>query len=130
MLGFLKILNPIEAITKGLTEAYIARQHAETDEARLEAEERIATLQAQKELAIVATKHDKWYTPRRWVEAAVAIYIIKIIVWDTVLGWGVTPNPGEYVTGIVYLVSSFWFGGLIANRATDMLALALMKRRK
>lgn len=41
---------------------------------------------------------------------ACAVYVLKIVVWDTVLQLGVTPNPGDQVNGIVALILGFFFG--------------------
>ena len=48
-----------------------------------------------------------------------AAYVVKIVVYDTVLQLGVTPNPGSQVTGIVMLVIGFYFG---SKAATDVAA--------
>ena len=80
----------IAAIGKQLNEAYQAKLTAQTTESKLEADKRIATLQAQQ--AVLIAEQGSWMT--RWIRPAFAapfvIYNFKIVVWDKVLGMGAT----------------------------------------
>lgn len=105
----LRLLNPLGGIAQRLVDAYAAKQNALTDRDRIEADVTIAQLQARQAVLIAEQAH--WMT--RWIRPAiafpVAVYVWKIVLWDTVLGWGVTPNPGEFVNWIVVTVIGAYF---------------------
>lgn len=110
MLGWLlSLINPLGQLTKQLADAYAAKSNAQTEQARIAADERIEAIKAQRDIVISASIHDKWWSPRTIMGWCVALYVAKIIVWDTVLQLGVTPNPGTQVTNIVLTVIGFYF---------------------
>ena len=87
----------LAAIGKELNRAYELRLNAKNDHERIEADKQIAQLQARQ--AVLIVEQGAWIT--RWIRPAFALpfilYNAKIIVWDKVLGWGVTdPLPPEY----------------------------------
>ena len=92
------------SITEQLKEAYRMKLEAQTNEAKLEADQYIAHLQAQQQ--VLLAEQGRWYTS--WIRPAMAfpviLYIWKLIIWDTILQWGVTQNPGECVNWIVITV--------------------------
>lgn len=100
----------IAAIGKELRLAQQARLNAQNEQARLEADQNIAYWQGQMQLAQAAAANDKWWSTRELIGKCVLLYVAKIVVWDTVLKLGVTPDPGPQVTGIVMVVIGFYFG--------------------
>lgn len=87
----------IEAIGGQITRAYEAKLSAENDEARIDAQKHIAVLEAQQ--SVLIADHRSIIT--RWIRPAFAlpfiIYNFKIVVWDKVLGQGVTdPLSPQY----------------------------------
>lgn len=80
----------ISSIGKQLNDAYQAKLIAQNNDARIDADKRIATLHAQQ--AILIAEQGNWLT--RWIRPAFAapfvIYDAKIILWDKVLGLGTT----------------------------------------
>ena len=100
----------IAAIGKQLNAAYATKLNAKNDSERIAADEQIAYWKGQMDLAQVAAVHDKWWSTRELIGKCVLIYIFKIVVYDTVLKLGVTPDPGPYVAGIVMVVVGFYFG--------------------
>lgn len=112
----------IGQIAGPLNEAYRDKLKADTDEKKLDAEQRIAFFQGQIKLAVEASQNDKWWSTRELLGKCVVIYVFKIVVWDTVLRLGFTPDPGPQVTGIVMLVIGFYFG---SKAATDIAAKLL-----
>ncbi len=130
MLGFLlSLVNPLAAIGQQLANAYAERQNATTEQARIAANERIAGIEAQRDVVIAAAQYDKWWSPRTLMGWSVAVYVFKIIVIDTVLGWGVTPNPGVIVGDIVKVVISFYFVAKAAETVANITAGAIRKRK-
>lgn len=100
----------VRDLSGSLARAYEAKQKALTDKDRIEAERQIAFFEQQISLARSAAENDRWYSPRSLMGWACAVYVLKIVVYDTVLQLGVTPNPGDQVNGIVALILGFFFG--------------------
>lgn len=92
------------AITEQLKDAYRMKLEAQTNEAKLEADTYIAHLQAQQQ--VLLAEQGRWLTA--WIRPALAfpvvVYIWKLIIWDTILQWGVTQNPGEFINWVVVTV--------------------------
>ena len=109
MFGWLiSLINPLGQLTKQLADAYAVKSNAVTEQARIAADERIEAIKAQRDV-VVSSVGDRWWSPRTIMGWCVAIYVAKIIVVDTVLQLGVTPNPGSQVNGIVLTVIGFYF---------------------
>lgn len=109
MFGWLiSLINPLGQLTKHLADAYAAKSNAITEQQRIDADERIEAIKAQRDV-VIASAGDHWWSPRVIMGWCVAIYVFKIIVFDTVLQLGVTPNPGNQVTSIVLTVIGFYF---------------------
>jgi NAD(P)H-hydrate repair Nnr-like enzyme with NAD(P)H-hydrate epimerase domain len=55
----------------------------------------------------------RWWTaaPRAIVCWAMALFIAKVVMIDTVLGWGVTPPLKGLVADAFQAVIVMWFGG-------------------
>ena len=109
MFGLTRILSflgggVLSDITSKLKDAYELKLNAETSEKKLEAEQYIAHLQAQQ--AVLLAEQSRAITS--WIRPAIAlpvvIYLWKIIVFDTVLALGVTPDPGQFVNWVVVTV--------------------------
>lgn len=127
-MGVLAWLNPFNKIVDGLNEAYRTKLAAKNDGERIEADKQISFFQDQMALATAAAEHDKWWSPRTLMAYGVTIYVLKLFVWDTVFGLGVTPDPGPTVNGIAMVVIGFYYG---AKAVSDLGArlLAMVARR-
>ena len=101
--------SAMSSITTQLKEAYKMRLDAQTNEQKLEADKYIAQLQAQQQ--VLLAEQGRWYTAwiRPLIALPVVLYVWKLIVWDTMLQWGVTPNPGDFVNWIVLTVIGAYF---------------------
>ncbi len=100
----------IAAIGKQLNRAYELKLTAKNDAERIEADKQIAFFEGQMNLAVAAAQNDKWWSTRELIGKCVLVYVFKIVVWDSVLKLGVTPDPGPQVTGIVMVTIGFYFG--------------------
>lgn len=127
-MGLLDWLNPLNAITGALTKAYETKLTAANDAGRIAADVEIQNLQAKRDVILSASK-DPWWSPRTIMGWSAAIYVFKIIVWDTVLKLGVTPNPGEQVTLIVMSVVGFYFVSRAAETVANTIAGVLARKR-
>lgn len=99
----------IAAIGKELNQAYQARLSAKNDQERIEAEKLIAQLEARQ--GVLIAEQGSWMT--RWIRPAFAfpfiIYNFKIVVWDKVLGWGVTDPLTEQFWQLQMIIFGAYF---------------------
>lgn len=129
-MNILSILNPLNSIVNAAERAFERYQMAQTDSERIQAEKEMAFWQGRVEAANVAAVSDKWWSPRTIMGHCAAIYVFKIVVWDTVLGLGVTPNPGEQVTNIVMVIVGFYFVSRAADSVASSISNAIVNRSK
>lgn len=105
-------------IISGLIKAYQAKlaagntseQIAATLAAReLDVEQRERELNTQ----IVIAEEGRWWTalPRALVQYSFAFFIMKVIIWDKVFGWGATDALGGDVQQAFQWCMALWFGG-------------------
>lgn len=127
-MALLDFLNPIKPLIDAAERAYSRKLAAENDKDRIEADKEIAFWNGRIELAQVAAQHDKWWSPRTLMGWCVAIYIFRIVVWDTVLGLGVTEYPGEHVTYVVMTVVAFYFVSRGAEVIAGSIASSIARR--
>lgn len=127
-MSILSFLNPLSHITNALTSAYKLRLNAANDADRIKAEQDIAFWEQRADV-VKATVNEPWFSPRMIMGWSVAIYVFKIIVYDTVFGLGVTYYPGEHVTFIVMTVIGFYFVSRGAETIATAIAGTLAKRK-
>lgn len=86
--------------------------------------EKIAAELAEKDLELQAKERElnvrqniadegRWWTaaPRAIVCWSIALFIAKAVVWDKMLGLGVTPELKGFVSDVGSAVVVMWFGG-------------------
>lgn len=117
----LSLINPLTPILTNLSSAYAAKAQATNDKERIEADERIAILERQVDLAKYAAQFDKPWHPRSIMAYVATLYVVKIIAWDTVFGLGVTPDPGPIIDGIVMLILGFYYGSAALSKVASSL---------
>lgn len=105
-------------IIKGIIDGYKAKLENDSNEDRLAADLAAKDLELQgreRELNVKQNISDegRWWTaaPRAIVCWAFAIFIAKVVVWDTVLGWGATAPLKGMVAEWGGAVIVAWFGG-------------------
>jgi len=101
----------IAAIGEQLRAAYELKLKAQTDHEKLEADQRIQELQAQQ--SVLIAEQGNWMT--RWIRPAFAlpfvIYNAKVVVWDKVLGLGVTdPLSAEFAQMQMVMIGAYFLG--------------------
>lgn len=106
----LKLISSI--LSTGLVErlgaAWAASRDAKTDQARIEADTMVA-IEEQRLRRALAGGH--LVTGAQLLLAApFIVYIWKLVVWDKVLGWGVTDALSPELAEIQFLVVIFLFG--------------------
>ena len=99
----------VQSLSQEFRRAYEAKINATTNEDKLKAEVDLAWIQAQQ--SIIKEEQARWYTA--WIRPMLALPVVvfwwKVLIWDTVLGWGVTAYPGELITWFVTLVPVTYF---------------------
>ena len=105
-------------IISGAIEAYKAKLQAGQNQDTLAADLAGKDLELQakeRELNVQQNIADsgRWWTaaPRAIVCWAMAIFIAKVVIIDTVLGWGSTPALKGLVADAFQAVIVMWFGG-------------------
>ncbi len=99
----------ISAIGKQLNEAYQAKLEARNDHERIAADKWIAQLEAQQSVLLKEQSHKL----TSWIRPAYAalfwVYLAKIIIYDKVLGLGVTDPLGGYLEEIMMTIIMAYF---------------------
>ena len=119
-------------ITNGLIECYKAKLDAANTHDRIAADLAAKHIEAeiaarQQATAIIIAEQGRWYTAiiRPLLALPIIIYFWKVIVWDKVLGVGVT----DPLTGLV----SDWAGTIVTayvgGRSVEKVANLLARRR-
>lgn len=124
LLSLLGFLNPLKPIYDEIKGAISEVQRAQTDKERLAAQERLEYLRQQATVQVAAMQHDRWFSARNLISYSVAFYVAKLFVWDTVLGLGVTQNPGDIVNWIAAEV----IAALFVSKTASIVAGAFAQR--
>lgn len=100
----------INNITSAISNEKIALIGATTDREKIETQERISALQAQRDVLVAEAARSKipLYV-QLLMTLPIAAIMAKIIVWDKMLGWGSTDNLSPEEWYLVYVVYGFWF---------------------
>lgn len=92
-----------------LDSAVKRRDDAKTETARIAADADVARIRARME----AQTQGLWSWLPKLIQALFAVpflvYIWKLIIWDKVLGWGVTDPIGDYELRVSAIVIGFYF---------------------
>lgn len=115
-------------VKDGLLRAQQQYLAAEGDKEKLLAEQNMKYWQGRMDLAIANSQHGKWWHTINLMGIISIIYFGKIVVWDTVLGWGVTEDPGDQVTFFVMTVLGFFTASKSVEIITDKIAGAIARR--
>jgi hypothetical protein len=101
-------------VIKGLIDAYKAKLDAGTKDNKIAADLAAGEIAAQTTEIQEQTRYriaelGYWYEPDKLMGYAVAVYIAKLLIWDKVLGLGVTDPLGGWIETTANLVVSFYF---------------------
>lgn len=114
---------------KAAVDAYRARLTAENTSEKIAADLAARALDVEareRELAgkLIVAEQGRWFTalPRPFFAGAFVIYVWKVVVWDKVLGLGVTdPLKGD-VADWAMIVLTAYFGGRSLEKVARILA--------
>jgi hypothetical protein len=107
------LFGTINGITNAISNEKIAAITATTEEAQIAANERVATLQQQRDVLIADSAHSNLdLYIRSFIAIGPGSYILKIFLWDKVLGhWtnGSTDPLDVNLWQVVMVVLGFYF---------------------
>jgi len=114
---------------KAALDAYRARLTADNTSEKIAADLAARALDVEareRELAakLIVAEQGRWYTalPRPLFAGAFIIYAWKVVVWDKVLGLGVTDALGGDVAQWAMIVLTAYFGGRSLEKVARILA--------
>ncbi len=105
-------------VVNGLINGYKAKLEAGNTSERLAADlagRELQVEQRERELAtqVIIAEQGRWYTalPRPLFAFAFVIYVWKVVVWDKVLGFGVTDPLSSELSQWALIILTAYFGG-------------------
>ncbi len=115
-------------VIKGLIDAYNAKLKAGNVDNKIAADTAAAEIAAQTVETSAVTQYriaeiGHWYEPDKIMGYAVAIYFGKLLVFDKVMGWGVTDPLGGFAETTSNLIVAFYF----AKRGFENIARILKR---
>jgi len=110
IIGFLKgIADPVSRVVTRLADAKVEMAKAQTDETKILAKERVASLEA-RAAVLIAESGDPLNRFMRFVLAlGPAVFLLKVFIWDKVLKLGTTDNLSDDLWKVVVAVIAFYF---------------------
>ena len=99
----------LSSITEQLRLAYKDKIDAANDSDRIEAEQRIAQLQARQAVLIEEIKSDRNWWIRPAFALPMIIYTWKVVVYDKVMGWGYTDDLSPDMWRLFWIVVGTYF---------------------
>ncbi len=110
ILAFLfKLVNPLGDIATSLARAYEKKQDAVTDRIRIAADVEIGELEAKRAVLIAETRTPINQIVRVGLTLPAGLFIWKVIVYDKLLGAGVTDGLSQNLWYYVFMVLGFYF---------------------
>jgi hypothetical protein len=103
------VSGPLTQISNDLKEAYQAKLNAANDAERIAADERINLLEARKSVIMAAQSDPLERLVRIGFAFPFVAYTWKLILWDKILGWGVTDSLSSDLTQLMWIVVGGYF---------------------
>lgn len=110
MLGFLLgLIDPLSRITGKIADAYAEKQKAQTDQEKIAADERVKTLEARRAVLVAESGTKLNGFIRAGFALPFVIYNAKLVIWDKVLGLGVTDPLSAELFQVELACIGFYF---------------------
>lgn len=116
MLWLLKLINPIQGITREIAQARVALEKERNAERRIELEGKVAALNAQQSVLIETQQHFLNRLARFLLTVPIIVILWKLFIWDKVLGWGATDPLGKDLWDVLKVVMGGYFVTLAIDR--------------
>lgn len=94
---------------------------ATTEQAKIEADEHIKTLQARRDVMVAEAGSKLNATVRLIFAIPFALYIWKLVVWDKLLGLGSTDPLSPMLENVMWTVVGFYFLQWTVSRAARIM---------
>ena len=118
-MGFISILlgliDPISKITNKIIDLRIQQANAQTEQAKIAADEEVSKLQAQRDVLVAESGSKINALVRIAFALPCALYINKLIIYDKILGWGTTDDLSTNLWWLLMTVVGFYFVQSIAS---------------
>lgn len=122
----------IDKLAGPALEAYRAKLAAGNDADRIASElagRELTVAQREAELRSAERMAMRWHHPAMLMGYALAAYVIKVVVWDSMLGLGETPAVRGIVGEWLGIIMNFYVGGSIAQASINSVAAIIKGRR-
>lgn len=104
------LFTTVNSVASAISNERISLINATTDRERNEIQERISALQATASaLAAESAKSSIPMFVQLLMTLPWALYMLKVVVWDKLLGWGSTDTLSPQEWYLCYVVYGFWF---------------------
>jgi hypothetical protein len=118
------VFTTINGITGAISNEKIAALNATTAQDQIAAQERVSTLEAQRDLMIADSAHSKLdLYLRTFIAIGPASYVFKIFMWDKVMGsitHGSTDALDSNLWNVVVIVLGFYFLASVTSTISRM----------
>lgn len=122
MIGMvLSLINPIARVTEAIAKARAQYDAARNDRERIAAEERMHTLRMQRDILVKEKGSGTNALVRMLFAAPFIAYTWKLVLWDKVLGLGVTDKLSDDLTYIWLAIVGFYFAQWLVGRTARIL---------
>jgi hypothetical protein len=101
--------GPLTSISNDLKEAYQSKLNAQTSQEKVQSDERINLLEARKSVILAGQSDPIERLVRIGFAIPFVLYTWKLIVWDKILGWGVTDGLSSDLTQLMWVVVGGYF---------------------
>jgi len=115
-LWFLKLIDPISGIVREIGNTQVRLAAENNKERRIELEEKVASLNAQRDVLIASQQFFLNRLARFLLTVPIIVILWKLFIWDKVLGWGVTDPLGQDLWDILKIVMGGYFVTLAVYR--------------
>lgn len=111
------VFTSLNSIAAAIANERIAAVNAKTAQERVAAEERVKSLEAQRDVLVNDAKYSKldvWM--RTLIASGPAFILCKIFFYDKGLGWGTTEiGNNDYLWNVIMIVLGFYFVTSVAS---------------
>jgi hypothetical protein len=107
--SLLGLIDPISRIAGKIADARIASIQAGTDKERIEQEERVKALEAQRDVLKAESDGRMNATIRALLATPVVVFLWKVIIWDKVFALGTTDDLSENLWYVTMMVLGFYY---------------------
>lgn len=101
--------GPLSSISRDLKEAYQSKLEAANDKEKIAADERINILEGRKSIILAAQSDPLERLVRILFALPYLLYNFKLIVYDKMMGWGVTDPLSDNLTQLGWVIVGGYF---------------------